>query len=359
MAGKGCNNTEGLSYLVLDSRSASVWVTSSLTTVLQPTTIALGNFDGIHGGHARVIGPVVEAARALNQQERDPILDDRTENGTQGLALEQVRPTVVSFYPHPQVVLRGIDRAALTPTDEKARCLQRLGVEQLVLLPFNQSLRQLSPEAFLEQILLEQLQGRMIAVGEDFRFGRGRAGTAIALRDLAAKFGVPVTIVSLETAGGDRISSSRIRDCLATGDVHTVHQLLGRPYELTGRVVKGQQLGRTLGFPTANLQVEADKLLPRFGVYGVRAVLESGDSESGETVGGVMNVGCRPTVAGQAPTVEVHLFDWSGDLYGQVLTVHLMGFIRPERAFDSLEALKAQITQDCLTARDQVAIACS
>ena len=343
---------------MLDSRGTSVWVTSSLTTVLQPTTIALGNFDGVHGGHAQVIEPVVQAARTLNQQRQDQLSGDEAGNeagdNTQQLALEQVRPTVVSFYPHPQVVLQGISRAALTPTDEKARCLQRLGVEQLVLLPFNQSLRQLSPEAFLEQILLEQLQGQMIAVGEDFRFGRGRAGTAIALRDLAAKFGVPVTIVALETEGGDRISSSRIRECLAAGDVQTVHQLLGRPYELTGRVVKGQQLGRTLGFPTANLQVEADKLLPRFGVYGVRAMLESG-----ETVGGVMNVGCRPTVAGEAPTVEAHLFDWSGELYGQSLTVHLMGFIRPERAFDSLDALKAQITQDCLAARDQVAIACS
>lgn len=336
-----------------------MWVTSSLSTVLRPTTIALGNFDGVHGGHAQVIQPVLDRAARLNQDwagNRGAGHGNDIGNGIEdrGGGREQVRPTVVSFYPHPQVVLNGASRAALTPTDEKARCLQALGVEQLVLLPFNQALRQLSPEAFLEKVLLEQLQAQMIAVGEDFRFGRGRAGTAIALQDLAAKFGVPVTIVPLETAGGDRISSSRIRECLGQGDVATVQHLLGRPYGLTGRVVKGQQLGRTLGFPTANLQVETDKLLPRFGVYGVRLRLESG-----QTVAGVMNVGCRPTVAGEQPTVEAHLFDWSGDLYGQTVTAELMGFIRPEQPFGSLDALKAQIAQDCLVARDQVAIAYS
>ncbi|MEM9771363.1 MAG: bifunctional riboflavin kinase/FAD synthetase [Cyanobacteria bacterium P01_D01_bin.73] len=321
-----------------------MWVTSSLTTVLKPTAIALGNFDGVHRGHIQVIRPVLEAAsrsKAASMSPAGPV------------ATEIVRPTVVSFYPHPQVVLRGAPRSVLTPTDEKAQCLQALGVEQLVLLPFNRSLQQLTPEEFLEKILLEQLQAKMIAVGEDFRFGRGRSGTAIALKKLAATFGVPVTIVPMAAAVGDRISSSRIRECLELGEVDTVHQLLDRPYSLTGRVVKGQQLGRTLGFPTANIQVEADKLLPKFGVYSICAYLESG-----EKLRGVVNIGCRPTVAGEAPTVEAHLFDWEGDLYGQTLTIKLKGFIRPERSFDSLDALKAQIAEDCSVARDQAAIAC-
>ncbi|MGD1850967.1 MAG: bifunctional riboflavin kinase/FAD synthetase, partial [Cyanophyceae cyanobacterium] len=315
----------------------------------------LGNFDGVHRGHAQVNRPILEAASRSKASSTAFLKRDcgpPVNLPVNPVAAEILRPTVVSFYPHPQVVLRGASRSALTPTDEKAQCLKRLGVDQLVLLPFNRSLQQLTPEEFLRKILLDQLQAKMVAVGEDFRFGRGRAGSAIALQELAAKFGVPVTIVPMATAVGDRISSSRIRDCLALGEVDTVHQLLDRPYALTGRVVKGQQLGRTIGFPTANIQVEAEKLLPRFGVYSICAHLESG-----EKLRGVVNIGCRPTVAGEAPTVEAHLFDWSGDLYGQTLTIKLQGFIRPEQSFESLEALKALIAKDCEVARDQAAIA--
>ncbi|MEM9244738.1 MAG: bifunctional riboflavin kinase/FAD synthetase [Cyanobacteria bacterium P01_F01_bin.153] len=331
-------------------------MTSSLSTVLKPTAIALGNFDGVHRGHAQVIRPVLDAAarsKAASSLSFGAPVGSSSNSPVDSIAAETLRPTVVSFYPHPQVVLRGASRSVLTPTDEKAQYLQGLGVEQLVLLPFNRALQQLTPEEFLEKILLDQLQARMIAVGEDFRFGRGRAGSAIALQELAAKFGVPVIIASMAAAAGDRISSSRIRECLELGEVRTVHQLLDRPYSLTGRVVKGQQLGRTIGFPTANIQVEAEKLLPRFGVYSICAHLESG-----EKLGGVVNIGCRPTVAGEAPTVEAHLFDWNGDLYGQMLTIKLKGFIRPEQPFESLDALKAQIAKDCEVARDQVTITC-
>ncbi|MGK7926833.1 MAG: riboflavin biosynthesis protein RibF, partial [Spirulina sp.] len=181
----------------------------------------------------------------------------------------------------------------------------------------------------------------------DFRFGKDRTGNAEELRAIAATFDREVAIVSLEELAAQRISSSRIRLVLGEGDVAIAQQLLGRPYRLSGTVVKGQQLGRAIGFPTANLDLPQDKFLPRYGVYAVTV----------EVVGmpilkGAMNIGCRPTVnEGKTPIIEVHLLDWSGDLYDRPLTVYLEKFIRPEQKFNSLDALKQQIAIDCEIAR--------
>ncbi len=164
-------------------------------------------------------------------------------------------------------------------------------------------------------------------------------------------YGIPVTIVPLYTCDGKRISSSSIRQALEQGDLKCVNQLLGRPYTLTGPVVKGQQLGRTIGFPTANLQPPPEKFLPRQGIYAVQVFLEEGKER---TKLGVMNIGHRPTVDGTIPTIEVHLLDWSGDLYGKNITVQLEKFLRPEQKFASLEALKAQIQTDCVLAKSFV-----
>lgn len=258
--------------------------------------------------------------------------------------------TVVTFLPHPQEYFSGISRPLLTPIAEKIWQLAQLGIAQLVMLPFNRALAELNPEAFVKQILIEGLQVQRISVGNDFRFGKGRGGDAEALQAIAATCGVPVTRVPLLHEKGDRISSSRIRAALQTGELAEATHLLGRPYTLTGRVVKGQQLGRTLGFPTANLQVPIDKYLPGRGVYSVWVY-----GAAAQPLRGVMNIGDRPTVNqvnGQTLSVEVHILDWAGDLYGQLLTVSLEGFVRPEQKFDSLAQLKAQIAADC-----QVAIA--
>ncbi len=262
-----------------------------------------------------------------------------------GSALTPI-PTVVTFYPHPQEFFSTEPRPWLTPLDEKAALLRNLGIRQLVLLPFNQELATLRPEAFVETILIHRLQARHISVGADFHFGYRRGGTAPLLKTLAAAHGVTVTVVDLAQAGGDRISSSRIREALWTGDLAMARQLLGRPYALTGRVVPGQQLGRQLGFPTANLRVLGDKYLPCNGVYGVRVHGIAGSSPQ-HPLAGVMNLGMRPTVAGQTQTLEVHVLNWAGDLYGQTLTVTLEVFLRPEQRFDSLDQLKTQIQVDC------------
>jgi len=249
--------------------------------------------------------------------------------------------TVVTFNPHPQEFFTGQTRALLTPLNEKVQQLINLGVQQLVLLPFDRELAALSPQQFVEKILLQQLYVQKISVGEDFRFGKGRSGTATELQAIAATYGIPTTIIPLQTCAGERISSSSIRQALQQGDLECVKALLGRPYMLIGSVVKGQQLGRTIGFPTANIQIPPEKFLPRHGVYAVRVLIEDA------TELGVMNIGVRPTVNGTSPSIEVHLLDWHGDLYGKTIQVHLEKFLRPEQKFASLEALKQQIQADC------------
>ena len=301
-----------------------MWIASSLETVKTPTIIALGNFDGVHQGHQTVIAPVVEAAHAW----------------------ADVVPTVVTFYPHPQEFFTGQKRLLLTPIPEKADYLEQLGIQQLVLVPFNLALSSLTPSEFVEQILVEALQARWISVGQDFRFGHQRQGTVTDLEQIAAKHGISVEVAPLHLQQGERISSSTIRAALSGGELRRANALLGRAYSLTGEVVRGQQLGRTIGFPTANLQIAAEKFLPCSGVYSVWA-----ESEAIGRQPAVMNLGNRPTVNGQQLTVEVHLLDWFGDLYGQQLSVSLQAFQRPEQKFAGLDELKAQIAQDAQQAR--------
>jgi riboflavin kinase/FMN adenylyltransferase len=275
---------------------------------------------------------------------------------------------VVTFNPHPQEFFSGKSRQLLTPLPEKVQQLSSWGIEQLVLLPFNRELAALSPEEFVKQILVQQLQAKTISVGQDFRFGKQRSGTATDLQAIAARFDIPVAIVPNYNCEGERISSSAIRQALTEGNVKRAKMLLDRPYTLKGTVVKGQQLGKTIGFPTANLQLPENKFLPRLGVYAVRVYIE--DEKLNLTdeniiptcdlrlatcdfllAVGVMNIGYRPTVNGTGLTVEVHLFDWSDDLYGKAIAVQLEEFIRPEHKFACLDELKAQIAADCAKAR--------
>lgn len=312
-----------------------MWVTSSPTTVLTPTAVALGNFDGVHLGHRQVIQPV---------------------HSIQSLpGARFLYPTVVTFHPHPKEFFTGQPRRLLTPLSEKVAQLKAIGVEQLVRLPFDRELANLEPDEFVREVLVRRLRAVHVSVGLDFCFGRERAGDAKDLRAIAAQHGIEVTITPLELLNGQRISSTAIRQALQQGELQLANRLLGRPYRFVGQVVKGQQLGRTLGFPTANLDLPPDKFIPQTGVYAVRvAVCESDSSNSplmATQVPGVMNVGYRPTVDGTRQTIEVHLLDWTGDLYGRVLLVDLERFLRAEQKFASLEELTAQIQADCEAAR--------
>jgi len=316
-----------------------VWIADSLDTIKTPTSVALGNFDGVHQGHRQVIQPIFSTLGGI-------LPDDAAIAGFSPLA------TVVSFYPHPQEFFTGRRRLLLTPLAEKIYFLKAIGVEQFVLLPFDPSLASLSPQEFVEKILMQRLQVRQISVGQDFRFGQKRAGTAADLRAIATQHQIPVAIAPLCTCEGERISSSAIRQSLDLGNVQQANLLLGRPFTLLGQVVQGQQLGRTIGFPTANLEVPAEKFLPRQGVYSVWVRLGGLDGDI--RLPGVMNIGNRPTVDGMQQTIEVHLLDWSGDLYGQTLAVSLESFLRSEQKFASLDELKAQIAQDSEVARSRL-----
>ncbi len=262
-----------------------------------------------------------------------------------------VQKTLVTFHPHPQEFFTGQRRSLLTPLDEKMMLLQELGFHQLVLLPFDHELAAFSPQAFVDEIVVRQLQAKLVSVGMDFCFGRQRSGSIEDLKTLAQAHGVSVTIAPLQRSGDDRISSSAIRQALLDGNLTHANHLLGRSYCLIGQVIQGRQLGRTLGFPTANLNLPPEKFLPRQGVYAVRVQLVNTAGEP-LSVLGVMNLGYRPTVDGTTQTVEVHLLDWNGDLYGQTLRVSLDAFLRPERQFASLDDLQAQIQMDCDSARN-------
>ena len=290
---------------------------------MTPTAIALGNFDGIHLGHLDVLAPI--------------------------LTYPHAQPTVVTFDPHPRQFFSGKKQKLLTPTAEKVVQLQNLGIVEVVLLPFDTELAALSGQAFVKKILLEQLNAKCISVGENFRFGYQRQGTVKELEEIAGEYGIDVVVAKLKKYI-DRISSSQIRAYLTEGKIELANQMLGRQYSITGKIIQGKQLGRTIGFPTANLEVDKDKLLPRFGVYSVRV------NWSGEFRLGVLNIGVRPTVQGESESIEVHILDWSGDIYGETVTVSLEQFIRPELRFDSLADLKTQITEDCQKARQLMSL---
>ncbi len=338
-----------------------MWITSSLKTALTPASVALGNFDGIHQGHRRVMQPILSPSFLRQPLSVPPLTEDNYGenslpnpeaylNNAEESILEPY-PTVVTFNPHPQEFFSGQRRSLLTPLSEKVKYLEEIGVQQLILLPFDQELANMTPEEFVEEILVRQLKAQQISVGQDFCFGRQRSGTVNELKAIASRYGVKVTLVPLQTADGNRISSSAIREALLEGNLAQANSILGRPYSLIGEVVRGQQIGRTIGFPTANLQLPEQKFLPRHGVYAVR-VYSSPTLPEEKPVIGALNIGTRPTVDAIAtPTVEVHLLDWSGDLYGKTLTLQLEHFLRPQQKFDSLEQLKAQIQTDCATAR--------
>ena len=303
-----------------------MFIASSSEQIRTPTAIALGNFDGIHRGHCSVLRSLIDSVNHSQQPH--------------------IYPSVVSFTPHPREYFTGEKQQLLTPIPQKAELLANLGIEQLILLPFDRNLASLTPQQFVNKVLVGQLQAKRISVGVDFRFGYQRKGTGTDLKNIAAKYDIEVKLNSLYTyqnAGNRqvRVSSSLIRQALTEGDIKTANQMLGRAYSLRGKVVTGKQLGRTIGFPTANLEIAPEKFLPQFGVYAVDVCLAD------TTVKGIMNIGCRPTVAGEYPTIEVHILNWSGDLYGRDIRVNVIGFIRPEQKFASVEALKQQISQDC------------
>jgi riboflavin kinase/FMN adenylyltransferase len=302
-------------------------VTTALDPALAPplprdphgATVTVGTFDGVHRGHREVLAEIARRARRSRR-----------------------RSVVVTFHPHPLRVVRP--EAApplLTLPEEKKPLLALTGVEYAVFLPFTPVLQQYSARRFVEEILWGRLGMRELVIGHDHGFGRGREGSVDTMRQLGAELGFQVDVVDAVRLGTEPVSSSRIRAALAAGEVVEAARCLGRPYALQGRVVHGARRGRELGFPTANIQLpDPDKMLPREGIYAVHGRVGE------QRIPGLLHLGPRPTFADAPPSVELYLFDWSGDLYGAVVEVEFCARLRGIVAFESVDALIEQMRRD-------------
>lgn len=293
----------------------------------RPQVLAIGHFDGVHAGHQEVLGRAVQAARRM------------------GLSA-----SVMTFHPHPREVL-GIARykESLTPLKDKLALFESLGLDRVYLMSFTPELAQLSPEYFVERILLP-LEIETLVVGFDFTFGHKGSGNADTLGMLAAGR-LTVEVMHPYHMQGEKVSSTLIRECLLNGQAEKAARLLKRPYTIAGRVVTGDGRGRTIGVPTANVEPLEAYVIPGRGVYAVMLLVAD------KWVKGVMNIGWKPTFAAEEgqDTLEVHLFDFSGDIYGEEVVISFAGFIRHERKFNSADELVAQISADMKSAKEILA----
>ncbi len=292
------------------------------TVRLGPVCLTIGTYDGVHRGHQAILLPLIEKARAPGSTS-----------------------VLVTFEPHPRCVLDP-DHCPqnLTTLDEKTWVLDQLGMDRAVVIPFTPQVAALSPATFMRR-LMSAMELRHLTVGYDFAFGHARRGDHTFLQRLGARHGFSVTVTPALQRGGSPISSSRIRRLLLLGQVRAAAQLLGRDYFVRSVVEHGGERGHRIGYPTANLKITPNKLLPANGVYAVRVLVD------GQTHQAVMNIGFRPTFGGSTLTVEAFLLDYEGDLYGKLLTMSFVQRLRGERRFPSAAALQQQIARDVESAR--------
>ena len=284
------------------------------------TVLALGMFDGMHLGHKKLIDTAVLLAKH-----------------------NKLQPACFTFSNHPQELFGG-KVARLITNEERAKIMQRLGVERIEEVEFTREIAGLSPERFLD-MLKERFDPQIIVAGYNYTFGKGKRGNAELLSKLAPQKDVGVAIVPAVTVGKQPVSSTRIRELLEKGDVSSVQLLLGRTYTLEGTVVEDRRIGRTIGFPTANIEPDLSRAIPMDGVYVSMAEL------GGEVLPAVTNIGTNPTVGGTERTIETNIFDFDGDIYGKELRVHFVKRLRPVMTFAGLDELKAQIAKDSAQAR--------
>ncbi len=298
-------------------------------TTQQPTVLTIGTFDGVHLGHQKIVERVVTTARQ-----------------------EGLLATVFTFFPHPRMVVQHDKGLKLIHTlEEKKQLLQQLGVDLLVVQPFNEAFAQLTAEEFVSTILVQRLNVKKVIIGYDHRFGRNRTANIDDMRLFGEKYGFAVEEISVQEVDEVSVSSTKIREALNKGDVTTAEHYLGTPYSLTGTVVHGLKLGRTLGYPTANIQVTEDyKLIPKDGVYAVYSYIGA------RKVYGMMSIGKNPTIEGKGASIEVYFFDFNGDLYDQKLTIEFVQYLREEQKFATIDLLKKQLQDDETAARKAIAV---
>lgn len=283
------------------------------------TIITLGTFDGVHIGHKKILDKVIQYA-----------------------ATDEFESLVLTFFPHPRMVLKGdSDIKLLNTIDEKIELLEKIGLDHLVIHPFNENFSRLTAKEFVKTILVDQFNVHKIIIGHDHRFGQNRTANIDDLITFGEYYNFEVEQISVQEINDISVSSTKIRNALLTGNMTLANNYLGYNYFLTGTVVAAKQLGRTIGFPTANLKIaENYKLIPLNGVYVVQSVFNN------KTVYGMMNIGFNPTVSGQERSIEIHYFDFDADLYNQKVSVSVIHRLRSEQKFESVDLLKQQLEKD-------------
>ena len=289
------------------------------------TILTLGTFDGVHIGHKKILEKVI--------------------NSTEGSKYESL---VLTFFPHPRMVLQENSEIKLLNTiSEKVALLEKMGIHNLVIHPFDETFSRLTAEEFVKTVLVEKLNIQKIIIGYDHRFGRNRTANIDDLIDFGKKYNFEVEQISVQEIDAISVSSTKIRKALSEGDMTLANSYLGYEYFLTGTVVQGKQLGRTIGFPTANIKIEEDyKLIPKKGAYIVKSIIDN------KVIHGIMNIGFNPTVQGENLSVEIHFLDFDQNLYDHELSIILLHYLRPEQKFNSLTDLTSQLQIDRAQAKD-------
>lgn len=280
------------------------------------TVVTIGTFDGVHIGHQKIVN------RLVNHAELDSV--------------------ILTFFPHPRMVLQQDNTIKLLHTiEEKTSVLEQLGLDHLVIHPFTKEFSRLTAQQFVENILVNQLKAKKIIIGYDHRFGRNRTADISTLKDFGEQYGFVVEEITKQDVDDVAVSSTKIRTALQKGQIEKANAFLGQPYMLTGTIVKGKGIGKTLGYPTANIQIEeAYKLIPKNGVYIVKTNFK------GITYFGMMNIGTNPTVGGKSQTIETYFFNMDTDLYGSKMTIQMLKRIRDEKKFASVDQLIEAMQND-------------
>ena len=283
------------------------------------TILTLGTFDGVHVGHKKILERII-----------------------QNTANKKYESLVLTFFPHPRMVLQEHSEIKLLNTiPEKINLLEKIGIENLVIHPFDETFSRLTAEEFVSTVLVDQFHIHKIIIGHDHRFGRNRTANIEDLINFGKQYGFEVEQISVQEINDLSVSSTKIRNALLEGNMDLANEYLGYDYFLTGTIFKGKQLGRTIGFPTANLNIEENyKLIPLNGVYIVKSTIDQ------KTVYGMMNIGFNPTVKGESLSIEIHYLDFDADLYNQKISVSILKYLRPEEKFDSIDTLKKQLQKD-------------
>lgn len=295
--------------------------------------VTIGTFDGVHIGHRKIISRLTEVARQCNGES-----------------------VILTFFPHPRMILNpeDINLKLITTINERAALLEKLGVDHLIITPFTRDFSNLSAETYIKQILVDKIGTSKIVIGYDHHFGKDRQGNLHELQKFAPEYNFEVEEIPKQDIHDVAVSSTQVRNALIKGDVETANSFLGHSFSLYGQVIKGDQLGRTLGFPTANLLIEENyKLIPDDGIYAVKVKTDSRSEVSDlntQIYNGMAYIGNRPTINGMSRNIEVNIFDFDRDIYREYITIEFLHFIRGDIRFNNMESLRLQITNDKQTA---------